>query len=154
MRSRRPRCPESAAAVPATRPSSAPPPTPRRSVGSRSLEATFARGSGRPAPPPWLHARASDAEPVWPRRRFPAAPAPRDGRAAGHASVSPSLAGLPVRRVAAAPAAVFAQLDAVRRVPLGLGRLVVPPLAIGASEGDCVSYSGCQAKSSWLRAWK
>ena len=46
-----------------------------------------------------------------------------------------------MRRVLPAPAAVLAQLDAVRRVPLGLGRLIVPALAVGASEGDRVSDS-------------
>src|SRR4030095_1941137 len=52
-----------------------------------------------------------------------------------------------------ATAAGSASLDAVGRVPLRLRRLIVPPLAVGASEGDRVSYSGCQ-ESSWLRAWK
>src|SRR4051812_30790332 len=44
------------------------------------------------------------------------------------------LAGLAVRRVLAAPAAVLAQLDAVGVVPLRLVRLVVTPLAILTSE--------------------
>src|SRR5436190_16980136 len=64
------------------------------------------------------------------------------------------LSRLSMYRVPAAPAAVLAQLNTVRRVPLGLRRLIVPPLAVGASEGDRVSYSGRQLKSSWLRAWK
>src|SRR6266576_1165115 len=57
------------------------------------------------------------------------------------------LSRLSMYRVPAAPAAVLAQFDAVRRVPLGLRRLVVPPLAVGASEGDRVSYSGCQLQT-------
>src|SRR6266446_4627880 len=52
------------------------------------------------------------------------------------------LARLPVRGVGAAPAAVLAELDAVRRVPLGLHRLIVPPLAHRAGEGDRNSNSG------------
>src|SRR5262249_44494241 len=51
------------------------------------------------------------------------------------------LAGLPVRGVTAAPAAVLLELDPVRRVPLGLLRLVVPPLALGAGERDSDSDS-------------
>src|SRR5437762_11000048 len=65
-----------------------------------------------------------------------------------------ALSRFSVDGVVPAPAAVLAQLDAVGRVPLRLRRLVIPPLAVGASEGDRVSYSGCQAESSWLRAWK
>src|SRR3981081_3358971 len=64
---------------------------------------------------------------------------PGCARAAGWRSERASamgLAGLPVRGVRAAPAAVLAELDAVRRVPLGLHRLVVPPLALGAGERD------------------
>src|SRR5207245_1589746 len=52
------------------------------------------------------------------------------------------LAGLPVRGVPAAPAAVLLELDPVRRVPLGLLRLIVPPLAVRAGERDCDSDSG------------
>src|SRR5262249_34205711 len=55
----------------------------------------------------------------------------------------PALPRLPVRRVAAAPAAVLLELHAVRRIPLGLLRPVIPPLALGAREGDCDSDSGC-----------
>src|SRR4051794_17635360 len=46
------------------------------------------------------------------------------------------LARLPVRRVLPAPAAVLAELDPVRGVPLRLVGLVVAPLALGAGEGD------------------
>src|SRR3954468_920694 len=54
------------------------------------------------------------------------------------------LAGLAMRRVVAAPLAVLAQLDAVRRVPLGLVRLVVAPLAGLARKRDRDSYiSAC-----------
>src|SRR5207302_9799501 len=42
-----------------------------------------------------------------------------------------------VQRVPTAPAAVLVELDAVRRVPLGLLRLVVATLAVRASERDC-----------------
>src|SRR5437867_6232803 len=58
------------------------------------------------------------------------------------------LARLPVGRVRPAPAAVLAELDAVRRVPLGLRRLVVPPLALRAGEGDRNSDSGLGHVSS------
>src|SRR5581483_7185684 len=54
---------------------------------------------------------------------------------------------LPVHGVAAAPAAVLLELDAVRRVPLRLLRLVVAPLALGAGERDCDSDSGCHSCS-------
>src|SRR5438067_2582090 len=50
---------------------------------------------------------------------------------------------LAVQRVAAAPTAVLVELDAVRRVPLGLLRLIVAALAVRASERDCDSDSGC-----------
>ena len=40
-----------------------------------------------------------------------------------------------------APAAVLLELDPVRGVPLGLLRLVVPPLALRAGERDCDSDS-------------
>src|SRR5437763_10406119 len=46
------------------------------------------------------------------------------------------LARLAVRRVLAAPAAVLAQLETVRRVPLGLVALVVAALALLAGESD------------------
>src|SRR5262245_4643163 len=65
--------------------------------------------------------------------------APLTSRLAGH------LAGLPVRGVAAAPAAVLGQLETVRRVPLGLLCLVIAPLALRASERDRDSYSGCHS---------
>ena len=45
-----------------------------------------------------------------------------------------ALSESPVQRVLAAPAAVLLELDAVRRVPLRLVRLVVAPLALGAGE--------------------
>ena len=48
-----------------------------------------------------------------------------------------SLAGLAVAGVPPAPTAVLLQADAVRVVPLGLVRLVVPALALLAREGDC-----------------
>src|SRR3954471_17563742 len=60
------------------------------------------------------------------------------------------LAGLPVRGVRAAPAAVLLELDAVGRVPLRLLRLVVPPLALGARERDCDSDSGGHCCLSYL----
>jgi hypothetical protein len=44
-------------------------------------------------------------------------------------------AGFLVRGVPPAPAAVLAELDPVRIVPLGLLTLVVAPLALLASEG-------------------
>src|SRR5919197_5156217 len=58
------------------------------------------------------------------------------------------LARLPMGCVRPAPAAVLAELDAVRRVPLGLVRLVVPPLALRAGEGDPNSDSGLGHVSS------
>src|SRR3972149_6560990 len=61
------------------------------------------------------------------------------------------LPGLPVRRVATAPAAVLLELDPVRGIPLGLLRLVVAPLALRAGERDRDSYSGCHC--SFL-SWK
>src|SRR6266536_838379 len=51
-------------------------------------------------------------------------------------------ARLPVGRVRAAPAAVLAELHAIRRVSLRLHRLVVPPLALRAGERDRNSDSG------------
>src|SRR3954447_11419967 len=50
---------------------------------------------------------------------------------------------LPVQRMATAPAAVLAELDAVRRIALRLLRLVVPAPALGTGERDCDSDSGC-----------
>src|SRR5438552_6344270 len=50
--------------------------------------------------------------------------------------------GLLVRCVAAAPAAVLLQLDAVGRVSLRLRALVVAAPALGAGCRDCVSDSG------------
>ena len=50
------------------------------------------------------------------------------------------LTGLLVSRVAAAPAAVLADLDSVRRVPPRLVRLIVAALALLAREGDADSY--------------
>src|SRR5436190_6481511 len=78
-----------------------------------------------------------------------------DGRAVVRAAVRTARAALraclarhglprlPVRRMAAAPAAELLELDPVGRVPLVLHRLVVPPLALGARERDLVSDSGC-----------
>src|SRR4051794_15225137 len=60
------------------------------------------------------------------------------------------LAGLPVRRVAAAPAAVLLELDAVGRVPLRLLRLIIAPLALGARKRDCDSDSGGHSCLSYL----
>src|SRR5258705_6703867 len=51
-------------------------------------------------------------------------------------ATAPCLSGLAVPGVPAAPAAVLAQRDAIRVVPLGLIGLVVPALALLASEGD------------------
>src|SRR6185295_4625318 len=51
------------------------------------------------------------------------------------------LARLPVSGVTSTPAAVFADLEPVGRVPLRLGAHVVPPLALVAGERDFVSYS-------------
>ena len=48
----------------------------------------------------------------------------------------PGSAGFPVRGVPAAPAAVLAQLDAIRVVALALVCLVVAPLALLTREGD------------------
>src|SRR5207253_10718355 len=73
------------------------------------------------------------------RPRFAAAP--RGARGAALSSDEP-LPRLPMQRVAAAPAAVLLELDTVRRVPLGLLRLVVAPLALGARERDSDSDSG------------
>src|SRR5919201_6228553 len=53
-----------------------------------------------------------------------------------------TLARLPMRRVAPAPATVLLELDSVGRVPLPLLGLVVPSLAFGAGERDRDSYSG------------
>src|SRR5262245_45781136 len=60
-----------------------------------------------------------------------------------------SLPGLAMQRMTAAPAAVLAQLHAVRGVPLGLLRLVVAPLAVGAGERDRDSDSGGHVLSFW-----
>src|SRR3954469_23228839 len=77
-------------------------------------------------------------------------------RTAGWRSERASAMGLarfPVRGMAAAPAAVLAEHDAVRGVPLGLHRLVVPPLALRAGERDRNSDSGLghvSSLSKWL----
>src|SRR5262249_21299008 len=68
------------------------------------------------------------------RRRRTHRQSPHRLRAASTSAASS--AGLPVGRVLAAPAAVLAELDAVRIVPLRLHRLVVAPLAVGAGERD------------------
>jgi hypothetical protein len=61
--------------------------------------------------------------------------------------LSPRLAGqlpgLPVRRMAAAPAAVLLELDPIRGVPLRFLGLVVATLALRAGERDRDSDSGC-----------
>src|SRR5919198_6511795 len=57
-------------------------------------------------------------------------------------SCTKGLSRFSMHSVPTAPAAVLAQLDAVRRVPLGLRRLIVASLAVGAGEGDRVSDSG------------
>jgi len=57
-------------------------------------------------------------------------------------SKGPPSPSLPMRRVATAPAAVLPELDPVGRVPLGLLRLIVAPLALGASQRDRYSNSG------------
>src|SRR5207237_137294 len=156
----------SAAAGQATRLSSA-----RRRTRPRSDESQSPEGvARRPARPSPLRPSAAVAEPALRRRHSPAVPARPGARVAALSSAWPrryaswdrgftrslciGLSRLSMCRVAAAPTAVLAQLDTVRRVPLGLRRLVVPPLAVGAREGDRVSYSGCQLKSYWLRAWK
>src|SRR3954465_12590764 len=82
--------------------------------------------------------------------------AARSARCLRRAAAPPSdrispmgLARLPVRGMAAAPAAVLAELDAVGRVALRLQRLVVPPLALGAGEGDGNSDSAlCHGKGT------
>src|SRR6266540_5690675 len=139
--------PGSAGSGPAIRPSSARPTTRRRSAspygrghaGSRPLRRPRrpARGlaeerrDGRGARAAWLHATP---------------PASAGGRGAGLSSGGP-LPCFTVRRVAAAPAAVLSELDAVGRVPLRLGRLVVAPLALRACERDSDSDSGCHLSS-------
>jgi hypothetical protein len=55
--------------------------------------------------------------------------------------------------VLAAPAAVLVELDAVRRVPLGLERLVIAPLALRAGERYRNSDSGLGhslSEEKWL----
>src|SRR5205085_11785217 len=76
-------------------------------------------------------------------RREPAAAA-RGAAGAADASSGP-LPRLPVQGMAAAPAAVLAELDAVGRVSLRLLRLIVPPPALGTGERDCDSDSGCHS---------
>src|SRR6476620_6583590 len=86
------------------------------------------------------------------------AAAARSARCLRRAAAPPSdrispmgLAGLPVRGMTAAPAAVLPELDAVGRVPLRLERLVVPPLAVGASERDGNSDSAFGHGAGTLR---
>src|SRR6188768_3504637 len=74
----------------------------------------------------------------------------RSGLTCGCACGAPLPAGLachlprlPMHRVRAAPAAVLLELHPVGGVSLGLLRLVVAPLALGAGERDRDSYSGC-----------
>src|SRR5918995_4034392 len=89
------------------------------------------------------HGRAGDARTRALRRCRIAA-----RRAAGVAALPTGLSGhglpgLPVERVRRAPPTVLAELDPVGRVSLRLLRLVVAPLALGASERDRDSDSGC-----------
>ena len=106
----------------------------RRASTRRESPAGRRRGPARAG----LHA--------WARRRGaglgarPAAPAAAHGARPGAASRADGLratgsAGFLVRRVLAAPAAVLAELDPVRIVPLLLLGLVVAPLALLACEG-------------------
>ena len=53
--------------------------------------------------------------------------------------------------MAPAPAAVLFHLNAVRRVSLGLGRLVVPPLACSECKRDGNSDSGFRHLSTLCR---
>src|SRR4051794_28437270 len=119
--------------------------TPRRSVGRRRRARCAphargaARGDGRGRRARWVAAAARVARPAV---RLRPRSCPRGALGAELESGGPS-AGLPVRRVLAAPAAVFAHLEPVGRVPLRLRAHVVTPLALVAGEGDLVSYSGC-----------
>src|SRR6476469_8773202 len=90
-----------------------------------------------------LLSSAHDSRTKLPRRRCSAGCAcrPTAGWRSGRAS-DMGLARLPVRGMAAAPAAVLPELDAVRGVPLRLHRLIVPPLVLRARERDRNSDSG------------
>src|SRR5262249_31798618 len=126
-----------------TRPSSARPRTPGRSgfLVCRSEPRRGARRAGRPAPLSAAPLRSSGGASA--RAAAAACRQPARGAGAAVASSSEPLPRLPVQRVATAPAAVLAELDAVGRVSLRLLRLVVPAPALGASERDCDSDSGC-----------
>src|SRR4051794_38896099 len=105
-----------------------------------ALACGSARRSGRPLSSPFAPGRSGC-------RGGAAAPSspPRASRRAARCArvcLAMVLARLPVQRVLPAPPAVLLELDAVRRVPLGLLRLVVPPLALRARERDCDSDSG------------
>src|SRR5205085_4389478 len=141
----RPRCPGSAAAVRATRPSWARPRTPSR---SRRRAAGAGRRRRARAPRPDGPAFACGCAP--PRPCF--LPGRRGGLCARNGSGEPwGLAGLPVHGVAAAPAAVLLELDPVGRVPLRFLGLVVAPLAVDAGERNPNSDSGCHVLFSSFR---
>src|SRR5262249_40618226 len=75
-----------------------------------------------------------------------------DGGAPPFAELASSpLAGLLMWGMAAAPAAEFAQLDPVRRVPPGLVRLIVAALALLAGEGHADSNVRGHFSSTSLR---
>src|SRR5262249_59008677 len=95
---------------------------------SGSAQQRHARGATRDAPAPACASARPTARPCAPRR-------PR------------RLAGLAVRRVRSAPAAVLAQLDPLGIVALGLVALIVAPLALRARERDCNSYVGDHSSS-------
>src|SRR2546429_4264925 len=91
---------------------------------------TIARASSRPP-----RRRPAGERRLTAGTRLGAARTPLGSRLPRH------LTRLPVRGVLAAPAAEFAHLEPVGRVPLRLGAHVVTPLALGASKRDLVSYS-------------
>src|SRR5262245_6952134 len=93
-------------------------------------------GSSSVVPPRWAGA-------AWARAGAAACRQPARGAGAAVAWSSGPLARLPVQRVATAPAAVLAKLDAVGRIALRLLRLVVPAPALRTGERDCDSDSGC-----------
>ena len=82
----------------------------------------------------------------------PTGPSQTSGPVAGYQPPRPGGLGVPARRpasagllvghVAAAPAAVLLELDALAGVDLGLGRDVVAPLALLALQGDGHSLVG------------
>ena len=105
--------------------------------------ASAGRGARLPSPPPRAGRRAlarlAAGAPLRSRlachRARSRSGSGEAGTCASVTSVKPTT-GLPMRRMRAAPAAVLLELDAVGRVPLGLLRLVVAPLALGAGERD------------------